>query len=98
MLEVADDPFPVHPILPGWRDALATTRPDASEGELDEAVVIATTIGLGWALFADHLCRILGIDTDETDVIERRVLELIAEIGGIPTADSSASTADPSSD
>ncbi len=98
MLEVGDDPFPAHPILPGWRDALARTRPDATDDELAEAVIIASTLGLGWALFADHLCRILELDTEQADAIERRVAELVAEIGGIPTADHSASTANTASD
>ena len=73
MLDVDGDPFPNHPILPAWREALASTRPDASDAELD-------------------------IDTNESDAIECRVLELVAELGGIPAADASVSTADPSSD
>ena len=87
LLDVGGDPFPNHPILPGWRDALAATRPDATVAELDEAIVIATTLGLGWALFADHLCAILGVDDERIDAIEQRVLALAADIGGIPTSD-----------
>ena len=98
MLDVDGDPFPNHPILPGWRDALASTRPEATLAELDEAVIIATTLGLGWALFADHLCGILGIDDERVDAIERRVLALAADIGGLPTRDTPASAADPSAD
>jgi TetR/AcrR family transcriptional regulator, repressor for neighboring sulfatase len=85
MLDVGGDPFPNHPILPGWRDALSTTRPDATVAELDEAIIIATTLALGWTLFAEHLCGILGVDGDRVDAIEQRVLALAAEIGGIPT-------------
>ncbi len=29
MLDVGGDPYPSHPILPSWRTALATERPDA---------------------------------------------------------------------
>ncbi|HSP28281.1 MAG TPA: TetR family transcriptional regulator [Ilumatobacteraceae bacterium] len=87
MLDVGGDPFPNHPILPGWRDALAATRPDATVAELDEAVIIATALGLGWALFGDHLCAILGIDDERIDAMEQRVLDLTAEIGGIPRPD-----------
>jgi TetR/AcrR family transcriptional regulator, repressor for neighboring sulfatase len=98
MLDVDGDPFPDHPILPGWRDALATTRPDATAAELDEAVIIATTLALGWALFAEHLCGILGVDEEEADAIERRIVELASEIGGLPTHDTPAPPTDPLAD
>ena len=90
MLDVSGDPFPNHPILPGWRDALAETRPDATLAELDEAVIVATMLGLGWALFAEHICGILGVDDDRVDAIEQRVVALAAEIGGIPMPGDSA--------
>jgi AcrR family transcriptional regulator len=89
MLDVGDDPFPNHPILPGWRDALSRTRPEASAAELDESVIIATTLGLGWALFAEHLCGILEVDEDRIDAIEQRVIALAAEIGGLPLPETS---------
>ncbi len=98
MLDVGGDPYPRHPILPSWRAALARTRPDAGDAELDEAIIVATTLGLGWALFAEHLCDILDVDEDERDTIERRVLSLVSDIGGIPNADASASSDEPSSD
>ena len=98
MLDVPGDPYPSHPILPSWRAALETTRPDASVAELDEAVIVATTLGLGWALFAEHLCEILDVDHERRDAIERRVLALVSDIGGIPTSGNSASSPDPSSD
>jgi AcrR family transcriptional regulator len=98
MLDVTGDPYPSHPILPSWRAALTRSRPDATEVELDEAVIVATTLGLGWALFAEHLCGILGVDEDERDAIEDRVLTLISDIGGIPNAEASASSAVPPSD
>ncbi|HUV18844.1 MAG TPA: TetR/AcrR family transcriptional regulator [Ilumatobacteraceae bacterium] len=98
MLDVADDPYPSHPILPSWRAALATSRPDATDAELDEAVIVATTLGLGWALFAEHLCGILDVDEDERGAIEQRVLALISDIGGIPNNDTSASSDDRPSD
>jgi TetR/AcrR family transcriptional regulator, repressor for neighboring sulfatase len=94
MLDVGGDPFPNHPILPGWRDALATTRPEATRAELDEAVIIATTLALGWALFAEHLCGILGVDAERADAIEQRVVEIAADIGGIPMPDGAPSRSD----
>jgi AcrR family transcriptional regulator len=98
MLDVTGDPYPSHPILPSWRAALATGRPDATDAELDEAVIVATTLGLGWALFAEHLCGILDVDEDERAAIERRVLTLISDIGGLPSIDASASSDERSSD
>jgi AcrR family transcriptional regulator len=98
MLDVTGDPYPSHPVLPSWRAALAKSRPAATDAELDEAVIVATTLGLGWALFAEHLCGVLGVDEDERDAIERRVLALISDIGGIPSAEVSASSDDRSSD
>ena len=98
MLDVAGDPYPSHPILPSWRAALARSRPRATDAELDEAVIVATTLGLGWALFAEHLCGVLDIDENERDAIEHRVLALISDIGGIPSTDASASCDDRSSD
>jgi AcrR family transcriptional regulator len=94
MLDVTGDPYPSHPILPSWRAALARSRPDATRTELDEAVIVATTLGLGWALFAEHLCSILDVDQDERDSIEQRVLALISDIGGIPSTDAPASSDD----
>ena len=98
MLDVDDDPFPSHPILPAWREALGADRPGSTTAELDEAVIVATTLGLGWALFAEHLCEVLDVDHDQRDAIERRVIALVSEIGGIPNSDAPASTTDPSSD
>jgi AcrR family transcriptional regulator len=98
MLDVAGDPYPSHPILPSWRAALARNRPEATDAELDEAVIVATTLGLGWALFAEHLCAILDVDESGRDAIEHRVLALISDIGGIPSSDASASSDDRSSD
>lgn len=98
MLDVAGDPYPSHPILPSWRAALARSRPRATDAELDEAIIVATTLGLGWALFAEHLCGILDVDENERDAIEHRVLALISDIGGIPSTDASASSDDRSSD
>ncbi len=91
MLDVDGDPYPRHPILPSWRAALERTRPDARGAELDEAVIVATTLGLGWALFAEHLCEILEVSEDRRDAIEQRVLALVSEIGGLPNTDTSAS-------
>ena len=102
MLDVTGDPYPRHPILPSWRAALAARRPAATDEELDEAVIVATTLGLGWALFGEHLCGILDVDEEERDAIEQRVLTIMSDIGGIPntgaTTASPASSEDPPAD
>jgi hypothetical protein len=98
MLEVTDDPFPAHPILPQWRDALANIRPHSTKGELDEALMISSALALGWALYQDFLCRVLDLERDQVDAVERRILELVAEIGGIPTVGDPTSTSAPAPD
>ena len=92
LLDIPGDPFPSHPVLPSWRRALATTHPDADDHELDERVLIATALGLGWSLFSAHFSRILDIEPEQLAAIERRVIEMIADIGGIPGTGASASS------
>ena len=72
--------------------------PRRGDAELDAAVIVTTALGLGWALFADHLCGILDIDADGIEAIEQRVLGLVAEVGGLPSSDASVPAADPPSD
>ncbi len=86
LLDLADDPFPSHPVLPAWRRALATTNPDSTDHELNERILIATTLALGWSLFGEHFGRILEVDPEARRSIEQRVVETIAEIGGLPDA------------
>lgn len=95
LLDIAGDPFPTHPVLPSWRRALRSTNPEASDDELDERVLIATTFGLGWSLFAEHFARILDISPQQRQLIEQHVTALLAEIGGIPATDPATSPSDP---
>lgn len=87
LLDIEGDPFPTHPVLPSWRRALASTEPDASDEELAERILIATTIGLGWSLFSEHFARVLEVTPEQRASFEQRVTDMIAEIGGIPRAD-----------
>ncbi len=84
MLEAPGDPFTSHPIGSSWRAALADDRPELDDAELDARVAIASALGLGWALFADHLSRILELDDQQRAVVATRVGEMVADIGGIP--------------
>lgn len=85
MLESVGDPYPSHPILPSWRRALTTSRPDLGSEEIDDRILIATALALGWALFADHLTAIVDLDPERRDEVAARVAALVAEFGGIPT-------------
>jgi AcrR family transcriptional regulator len=84
MLESVGDPYPSHPILTSWRQALVTDRPDLDPADVDEQILIATALGLGWALFADHLTAVLGLEPDRRADVASRVADLVAEFGGIP--------------
>lgn len=84
ILESDGDAFAPHPVTRGWRDALARDRPDLEPGEASERVAVAATIGLGWALFADHMCRVLGIDPASRARADERVAALVHDIGGNP--------------
>lgn len=83
MLESADDPYPSHPILPSWRAALIESQPDLGRDEVDDRILIATALALGWALFADHLTTIVGLDVERGDQVAARVAAMVAELGGI---------------
>lgn len=84
MLEAPDDPFSSHPVIESWRHALEAERPHLSDDDLDERVLVATALGLGWALFADHLTAILDVDECRRARIADRVAAMVADIGGIP--------------
>jgi AcrR family transcriptional regulator len=87
MLEGDHGVFGQHPVTTSWRDALLRDHPELSADEANEQVAIAATLGLGWALFADHFCRALGVDGDARAAADRRVAEYVHEIGGVPRAD-----------
>ena len=84
MLDADRDLFTSHPVVEGWRDALTRERPDLGAAEVAERISIATTIGLGWALFADLVTTTLGMDTDARAAADARMTALIVDIGAIP--------------
>lgn len=84
IVESDRDLFGSHPVTSSWRDALAAARPDLAPGEVNERVMIATTLGLGWALFSDHMSQVMQLDEQGRRSVDQRVAELVAEIGGIP--------------
>jgi AcrR family transcriptional regulator len=85
-LDVGGNMYSSHPILGAWRKALQSAQPDLPADEVDAMVVTASTLALGWAVFADQLCESTGIDGDRREELDRRIAELVAELGGIPPA------------
>ncbi len=51
-------------------------------------VATASTMGLGWAVFGDHLCASLGVSDEQRSALDQKVTELVAELGGIPAEES----------
>ena len=77
--------FPSHPILASWSRALALTQPDLTTAEIENMIVSSSALGLGWALFADHLCEVLDLDDARRRELDASIARLAAELGGIPT-------------
>ncbi|MEZ5378690.1 MAG: TetR family transcriptional regulator [Acidimicrobiales bacterium] len=73
-----------NPISSAWRAALASSRPDLTSTEIDTMVATASALGLGWALFADHLSDLLGVDTEQRLALDTHVSSVIAQLGGLP--------------
>ncbi len=93
-LDGGTDLFSSNPISTAWRAALARTRSDLDGDEIDAMVAMASTLGLGWALFSDHLTNLLDLDPVRRHELDARVAALVAELGGLPV-DRSASTGRP---
>ena len=55
-----------------------------SEAEIAERVMVAGTIGLGYALFSDHMAQVLDLDPAVRRAADARVEALVAEIGRLP--------------
>ncbi len=73
-----------NPISAAWRAALANSRPDLTGEQIDTMVATASALGLGWALFADHLCDLLGVGAEQRLTLDAHVSSVIAELGGLP--------------
>jgi len=84
-LEAGEDLFSSHPVTDRWRQALLRDQPELNPEQVDTMVASATALGLGWALFADHLSDLLGLDDRRRSEMEGHMTALIAELGGIPT-------------
>lgn len=78
--------FSSHPVADQWRSALRCAQPELSGDEIDAMVASASALGLGWALFADHLADTLGLDAAQRAAVDTHMTSLIATLGGIPEA------------
>jgi len=87
ILEDAGDPFPRHSVTTTWREALARERPELTEPELNARIISATSLSLGYALFADYFADVLELDDATRADVTERVLLLVSDIGGIPALD-----------
>ncbi len=63
-------------------------RPELNDDQVDAMVATASTMGLGWAVFGDHLCASLGVSDEQRSALDQKVTELVAELGGIPAEES----------
>ncbi len=76
--------FPSHPVLSSWQAALGDSRPDLPQDEVDAMIATSSALGLGWALFADHLCETLELDDVGRKQLDERIARLASILGGIP--------------
>lgn len=84
MLDSDHDLFTSHPVTTSWREALEADHPEMSQAEIAERVMLSTTLGLGYALFAEHMAKVLGLDEASRRAVDARVQDLVVEIGMIP--------------
>ncbi|MFV0523047.1 MAG: TetR/AcrR family transcriptional regulator [Acidimicrobiales bacterium] len=73
-----------HPIISSWRQALAAERPDLDTETIEEMVITASTLALGWAVFSEHLCDSVGVSRERRPELDKRIAALVAQFGGIP--------------
>ncbi len=83
-LDAAQHLFSSHPVTESWKAALARTQPALRDDEIDTMIATSSALGLGWAMFADHLCELLDLDEARRAELDKNVAALVAELGGIP--------------
>lgn len=83
-LDAGADLFSNHPVVDSWRIALAKSDENLSSAEVDSMIARSAALGLGWALYADHICELLQLDPERRSSIEADIYELIADLGGLP--------------
>lgn len=84
IIDSDNDLFTQDLISAKWRTALEKTQPHLSHAEIDERIIMASTLALGWALFSDHTANVMKMSQARRSEINKKINELVAEIGGIP--------------
>ncbi len=84
-LDGDSDLFSSHPVTEAWQAALHRNQPELSNVEVENMVAKATALALGWAIFADHLTDLFGLDPQRRAQLEAEVNDLVRQLGGIPT-------------
>jgi AcrR family transcriptional regulator len=79
------DLFSSHPISQRWVEAIRADQPDVDEIEAKTMVATASTLALGWPVFADHICEILELDDAQRAAMNDHIESLFSELGGIPS-------------
>jgi AcrR family transcriptional regulator len=85
-LDAGEDLFSTHPVTTSWRGALASAEPALTNDQIDSKIAQAAALGLGWALYADHISELLGFDGAMRHKVESEIHELVARLGGLPTS------------
>ncbi len=83
-LDAGRDLFTTHPVTTSWRRALRRSEPGLTDDEISSKIAAAAALGLGWALYADHLCELLDLDPEQRARTEAEVHALVGDIGGLP--------------
>lgn len=86
-LDDVDGLVSTYPIADSWRRALTSTRPELDADAIEEMVITAASLALGWAVFADHLCEASGIGEQRRRQLDEYVADQVATIGGLPHPD-----------
>lgn len=84
MLDSKENLFAAHPITSAWRNALKKTQPQLTPAEIDERIIMASTMALGWALFSDHMENVMKMSKNRRTEINQKINDLVADLGGIP--------------
>ena len=75
-----------YPVTDSWHRALASSSPELDDHTVEEMVVTAASLALGWAVFADHLCEASGIDEQRRGELDQHIATRVAALGGLPPA------------
>lgn len=83
-LDKNQDLFTSHPVAGRWVEAILANQPDVDETEAKTMVATASTLALGWPVFADHICEILELDDDQRFALNNHIDTVVSQLGGIP--------------